>query len=359
MIPLPTGAIVGILGGGQLGRMLAIAAAQLGYRVAIYAPDQAAVAAEVAAFHVAAGWDDERALREFAQDCDVVTFEWENVPLSAVDIVAAHGRVVPSRRSLEVAQDRLMEKAFATRHGLKVPDFVEVTDSASLDVAATQVGAPAILKTVRDGYDGKGQSRVKDIADAAAAWTAIGQQRGVWERLIEFFGEFSVIVVRAADGAVAHWEVTENIHSAGILAESRVPAPLAWQDQISLALKQTELLAAAVNHVGVLTAEFFATEAGPIFNEMAPRVHNSGHWTIEGAVTSQFENHIRAICGLPLGDTATRSTPVLMRNLIGDEANDWAALLGDPACKLHLYGKREPHPGRKMGHATWVGSAPA
>jgi 5-(carboxyamino)imidazole ribonucleotide synthase len=358
MTPLPPGSIVGILGGGQLGRMLGIAAAQLGYRVAIYAPEEDSVAAEVTAYHVDAAWDDIDALTEFAEDCDVVTIEWENVPLAAAQIVEPGDRLFPASLCLEVAQDRLSEKRFAALHGRSVPVHAEVVDAASLDAAMAAVGAPAILKTSRDGYDGKGQARIGDAADALAAWDSIGQQRAILEAEVDFLGEFSVIVVRGQRGEVCHWDVPRNRHQGGILAESRVPAPIDWAEQIARAISQAERLAAALDYVGVMAVEFFATPSGPVFNEIAPRVHNSGHWTIEGAVTSQFENHIRAICGLPLGDTSTRAMPVVMRNLIGDAANDWADVLADPHAKLHLYGKGEARPGRKMGHITWVGVAP-
>ena len=359
MTPLPPGSTIGILGGGQLGRMLSIAAAQLGYRVAIYAPEADSVAAEVAAIHVAEPWDDYIALNQFGQDVAVATFEWENIPLQCVHYVEANIPVLPSPDCLATAQDRLEEKAFAASLGLTVPVHAEVTDLAGLDAAIGAVGTPAILKTAQEGYDGKGQARIGAAADAPGAWDSIGARRAVLEAEVDFLGEFSVIVVRGQDGELRHWDVAENIHARGILRESRVPAPAAWADQITRATAQAEALATALDYVGVMAVEFFATTAGPVFNEIAPRVHNSGHWTIEGAVTCQFENHIRAICGLPLGDTATRATPVVMRNLLGDEANAWATLLSDPACKLHLYGKGAPQAGRKMGHATWVGSAPA
>jgi 5-(carboxyamino)imidazole ribonucleotide synthase len=359
MTPLAPGSIIGILGGGQLGRMLSVAAAQLGYRVAIYAPEEASVAAEVAAIHVAQPWDDYIALNQFGQDVDVATFEWENIPLQCVHYVEANIPVHPEAPCLEIAQDRLAEKAFAASQGLTVPVHAEVTDTASLAAAIAAVGTPAILKTAAEGYDGKGQARIADPADALGAWESIGRQRAILEAQVDFLGEFSVIVVRGQYGEVRHWDVPENRHEGGILRESRVPAPAAWAEQIAEAIQQTETLAAAMSYVGVMAVEFFATPHGPVFNEIAPRVHNSGHWTIEGAVTSQFENHIRAMCGLPLGDTATRATPVVMRNLIGDDANAWPDLLADPQAKLHLYGKGAPRPGRKMGHVTWVGTTPS
>ncbi len=360
MLALAPGSTIGILGGGQLGRMLAVAAARLGYHIAIYAPEPGSVAAEVAARHVASAWDDGAALNQFGKHIDAATFEWENVPQYSYQTVVATGvPAFPASSCLAIAQDRLAEKAFAASVGLAVPAHAEVTDVASLVAALANVGTPAILKTASEGYDGKGQARIDTPVDADAAWAAVGAQRSILEARVEFLGEFSVIVVRGQDGDVRHWDVPHNRHDAGILAESRVPAPVDWAEQIALATAQAEALATALDYVGVMAVEFFATPAGPMFNEIAPRVHNSGHWTIEGAVTCQFENHIRAVAGLPLGDTATRATPVVMRNLIGDQANGWAALLADPACKLHLYGKGAPRAGRKMGHATWVGSLPA
>lgn len=359
MTALPPGSTIGILGGGQLGRMLSVAAARLGYRVAIYDPEETSIAAEVSAMHVPYAWDNYIALNQFGQDIDVGTLEWENVPRQCVDYVEATGvSFAPTADILAVAQDRLAEKAFAASLGLAVPVHAEVVDLAGLSAAIAHVGTPAILKTASEGYDGKGQVRLHSAADAADAWAAIGECRAILEAQIAFQGEFSVLIARSRDGDVRHWDVPENVHEGGILRESRLPPPPSWAYQIALALRQAKQLAEALDYVGVMAVEFFATVDGPVFNEIAPRVHNSGHWTIEGAVTCQFENHIRAICGLPLGETATRATPVVMRNLIGDEANDWAALLADPACKLHLYGKGTPRPGRKMGHATWVGTTP-
>jgi 5-(carboxyamino)imidazole ribonucleotide synthase len=358
MTPLPPGSIIGILGGGQLGRMLAIAAAQLGYRVAIYDPEETSVAAEVSAIHVPYAWDNYIALNQFGQDIAVATFEWENIPLQCVHYVEANIPVYPSSESLGIAQDRLQEKAYAASLGLTVPVHAAVTDTASLAAAIEIVGVPAILKTAEEGYDGKGQARIIAAADAPSAWDSIGQKRAILEAQIDFLGEFSVIIVRGQDGEVRHWDVPQNMHRGGILSESHVPAPDEWAEQIETAITYARAMANDMDYVGVMAVEFFATPHGPVFNEIAPRVHNSGHWTIEGAVTSQFENHIRAICGLPLGDTSTRAMPVVMRNLIGDAADDWAGVLGDPAAKLHLYGKGAPRPGRKMGHATWVGTQP-
>ncbi|WP_422345064.1 5-(carboxyamino)imidazole ribonucleotide synthase [Parasphingorhabdus sp.] len=352
MTPLPPGSTIGILGGGQLGRMLSIAAAQLGYRCHIYAPDETSVAAEVAAEFTCAQDDDVASLGGFADCCDVITFEFENVPVAPLAAIADRAPLYPPVAALDVAQNRIAEKTFARAHGGTTAPFAEVTDRESLEKAVDEVGAPAILKTIRMGYDGKGQARIKPGDDLTAHWDSVGHQPCVAEGFVTFSHEFSVILVRGQDGIIGYWDTPHNIHEDGILAQSLVPAPteIIAQEQAARALAAK--MAEAMNYVGVLTCEFFATTDGPVFNEMAPRVHNSGHWTIEGAVTSQFENHIRAICGLPLGDTGLAAEKVEMTNLIGGDADQWQTLLSDPANHLHLYGKGESRPGRKMGHVT-------
>lgn len=352
MTPLPPGSTIGILGGGQLGRMLSMAAAQLGYRCHIYAPDEASIAADVAAEFTCAEDDDIKALGEFADACDVITFEFENVPVAPLTIIADRAPLYPPIAALDIAQNRIAEKNFARTHGGITAPFAEVTDRASLDRAIETVGAPAILKTIRMGYDGKGQARIKQGDDLGPHWVSVNHQPCVAEGFVTFTHEFSVILVRGQDGTIRYWDTPHNIHEDGILAESLVPAPseIAEQEQAARALAAK--MAEAMGYVGVLTCEFFATANGPVFNEMAPRVHNSGHWTIEGAITSQFENHIRAICGLPLGDTGLAAEKVAMTNLIGGDAGQWQALLSDPANHLHLYGKGESRSGRKMGHVT-------
>ena len=354
MTLIPPGSTIGILGGGQLGRMLAVAAAQLGYRTHIYAPDAGGVARDVAAASTVAAYDDPMALNGFARAVDVITFEFENVPLDTVRHLAAHGLVRPGVRSLEVAQDRLREKQFARDCGVPVAPFAEVRQAGDLPAALAQVGERAILKTATDGYDGKGQARIATAADAPAAWAAIGERRAIAEAMVDFEGEFSVLVARGADGETALWECPENVHEDGILARTTLPAGSVVGRHCAAAVDHAMQIAEALDHVGVLACEFFATPDGPLFNEMAPRVHNSGHWTIEGAEVSQFENHIRAVCGLPLGATERIGTEVEMRNLIGADSDSWAALLADPHCHLHLYGKGQGRAGRKMGHATWV-----
>jgi len=349
---IPPGATIGILGGGQLGRMLALAAAAMGYRVHVYAPEAEQPAAEVSAFATRAEYDDAGALDSFAAAVGVVTYEFENVPLAAVRRLAERVPVRPGVAALEVAQDRLAEKRFVADLGGQPAPFRAVDTLAELEQALGEIGTPAILKTRRFGYDGKGQARIAAPADADAAWAATGGAPAVVEGLVAFAGEFSVILARAADGATVVYDVPHNVHVDGILATSHVHAPPAVLRHAPAAIELAQRAAAALDHVGVLTCEFFATADGPVFNEMAPRVHNSGHWTIEGARTSQFENHIRAICGLPLGATALTARAVTMTNLLGDAADDWATLLADPSAHLHLYGKREAKPGRKMGHLT-------
>ncbi|MFM2300774.1 MAG: hypothetical protein RLZZ84_510 [Pseudomonadota bacterium] len=350
MIVAP-GETIGILGGGQLGRMLAMAAAQLGYRCHVYAPETDSIAAEVCAQFTCAPYDDSAALAEFAADCAVVTYEFENVPVGPLQALG-DVRLLPNARALEVAQDRLSEKRFVADLGGTPAPFMAVDTAEDLAGALTRIGAPAILKTRREGYDGKGQWRI--MADHEAAGIRIDQPL-VYEGFVHFTHEFSVILCRGRDGAVVFWDSAENVHVGGILDTSTVPAAAAVLEQLPAARALAAQVAQALDYVGVLTLEFFATANGPVFNEMAPRVHNSGHWTIEGAVTSQFENHIRAICGLPLGDTRLAAKTVVMENLIGDAAHDWDQILSDPANHLHLYGKAAARPGRKMGHVTRLG----
>lgn len=339
--------------------MLALAAAQLGYRTHIYSPEAHSVAADVAARHTQAAWDDEPRLAAFAADCAAVTFEFENVPVDTVRFLSGHVAVRPGAAALDTAQDRLAEKLFVTALGGRTADFAAVADRAALDDALGRLGVPAILKTVRMGYDGKGQARILSPDAADAAWDAIGRHPAILEAMVDFACEFSVILVRGIDGEVRFWDSPHNVHKDGILSASALPPPAIVTAQQEAARAMAAAIASELDYVGVLACEFFAHSAGPLFNEMAPRVHNSGHWTIEGAVTSQFENHIRAVAGLPLGDTSTRALPITMRNLIGDAIGGVPALLGDPAARVHHYGKAEVRAGRKLGHVTWVGCDPA
>lgn len=343
------GQTIGILGGGQLGRMLALAAGKLGYQVHIYAPEADSVAAAVSQGQTRASWDDAEALASFASACAVVTYEWENVPISAL---RGLGEVplFPSVRALEVAQDRLNEKEFVENLGGRTAPYMAVDTREDLEEALVRIGSPGILKTRREGYDGKGQWRI--ASDHEADGIALAGQAMIYEGMVRFSAEFSVILARGQDGATVFWDSAENVHLHGILDSSTVPAGPAVQAQVAEARALAGKVADALDYVGVAAFEFFATAGGPVFNEMAPRVHNSGHWTIEGAATSQFENHIRAICGLPLGDTRLCARGVEMRNLIGAAALDVSALEADPANHIHLYGKGEARPGRKMGHVT-------
>ena len=346
------GSTIGILGGGQLGRMLAIAAAQLGYRTHIYAPEASGPATEVAAGWTRGSYDDPAALARFAAAVDVVTFEFENIPVAPLAALAGTA-IVPHPRALDVAQDRLSEKDFVTALGIRPAPYRKVDSLDELEDALAAIGTPAILKTRRLGYDGKGQARIADAGGAAAAWQAIGEHPAVLEGFVRFDDEYSILAARGADGGFVTWDAPKNVHADGILATSIVPAPAGVHTQAVAAKAIARTVAEALGYVGVLALEFFATADGPVFNEMAPRVHNSGHWTIEGAITSQFENHIRAICGLPLGSTALTGARVEMRNLIGHEADGWQAILAEAGAHLHLYGK-SVRPGRKMGHVTRV-----
>ncbi len=344
------GETIGILGGGQLGRMIALAAANLGYRCHVYAPEADSIAADVCAAFTQGDYDDADALAGFAGQCAVVTYEFENVAAAPLAAVTGHAPLHPPARALEVAQDRVNEKTFVEALGGRPAPWAQVDSKADLLAAIERIGAPGILKTRRDGYDGKGQWRIMTPADADSL--DLPAKPLIYEGFVTFGAEFSVILVRAADGDVRFWDSAENVHKAGILDRSTVPASPLILAQVDEARALAKKVADALEYVGVLTLEFFATEAGPVFNEMAPRVHNSGHWTIEGALTSQFENHVRAICGLPLGSTALAAKGVVMDNLIGDDAHDWPKILSDPANHLHLYGKEAVRPGRKMGHVT-------
>ena len=332
---LAPGSTIGILGGGQLGRMLALAAAELGYRCHIFAPEADTPASEVAAFTTRAEYGDAAALKAFA---------------AAVDVP-----VHPGAHSLEVAQDRMAEKQFVEWLGGRTAIWAQVDSREALDAAIAQVGLPAILKTRRFGYDGKGQARIMAAGDADAAWAAIGGQPAILEGFVNFAHEYSVILCRGQDGSIVDWPVPVNLHKGGILATSTLPPPALVRAQAAEAVQLARTVAEKLGHIGVLTAEFFACKDGPRFNEIAPRVHNSGHWTIEGSATSQFENHVRAVVGLPLRPTMLMSSRIEMSNLIGDDVADWPRLMADPTAHVHLYGKAEARPGRKMGHVTRLG----
>ena len=349
--PLPPGSTIGILGGGQLGRMLGIAAAQLGYNTRVLAPDEEAVAAQTASSFTRADYHSRIVLDDFAASSDVITYEFENIALEPIHYLATKLPVHPSPASLATAQDRAVEKSYVGDLGGRTAPWRLVTSIDELRAAAASIGVPAILKTLRMGYDGKGQVRLTTIADIDAAWEAIGGRPAILEGFVDFSHEFSIILARGQDGSMVSYPPPWNEHVDGILARSSLPAPPEIARQWGEAAALTGRIADQLGHVGVLACEFFVGVDGPVFNEMAPRVHNSGHWTIEGAVTSQFENHIRAICGLPLGDTGLTARRVDMTNLIGDDANSALAMLAERDVHVHLYGKTV-RKGRKMGHVT-------
>ena len=355
MNTLPPGSTIGIIGGGQLGRMLSLAAAQLGYRCHIYAPEASGPAADVAGKWVQGDYGDLEALKAFAQDVDVVTFEFENVDPAPLIALAETIPLLPTPEALRIGQDRILEKSFAASCGGRTAEWVEVNSRDDLAAALVKIGAPAILKTVRFGYDGKGQARIKSAADADSAWNSLCDHVPlILEKMVPFDHEFSLICARDQQGSIAFWETPENVHKNGILDTSTVPASDDIRVQVPAARSLARKIAEKLNYVGVFTIEFFASAEGPVFNEMAPRVHNSGHWTIEGAVTSQFENHIRAVLGLPLGHTALTGKTIVMENLIGEDANNWLQIASEPGAHLHLYGKADARPGRKMGHVTRI-----
>lgn len=363
LTPLPPGQTIGILGGGQLGRMLAMAAAKLGLKVHIYTDEEDSPAAEVADRTTLARYDDEAALTRFAGDISVVTYEFENVPVSTAEFLEQMVPVRPGSSALAVAQDRLREKQFMRDNAIPVAPFAAVHDTASLTAAVAEIGLPAILKTRVLGYDGKGQVRLRDDQAIATACAALANTPAVLEGFIPFTSEFSVIAVRGLPAATgpditpiaAFYDCPKNTHENGVLRRSVVPAPID-ADTVAEACRIAALILEKLDYIGVLGVEFFQLadraqgQPGLLVNEIAPRVHNSGHWTMDACTTSQFENHIRAVAGWPLGPT-TRHSDVEMENLIGSEIDAWHALLTtDPAASLHLYGKAEARPGRKMGH---------
>ncbi len=352
---VPPGGIIGILGGGQLGRMLALAAARLGLECHIYCPEADSPAFQVTRRHTVAPYEDREALRRFAESVDAITLEFESIPFETADFVSRIRPLRPSPKALAITQDRLLEKDFCTEAGCRTAPYASVASAGDLAGAVARIGRPAILKTRRFGYDGKGQARIDFGTDLQGAWNVIGGQPAILEGFVPFEREVSVVAARALDGTVAAYDVTENEHRHHILHRSVAPAALepALAEE---ALATARRLLAALDYVGVLAIEMFVLPEktrGPrlLVNELAPRVHNSGHWTLDGAATSQFEQHVRAVAGWPLGAT-TRHGPVEMINLIGADIEAWLKLAAEPGTALHLYGKAEPRPGRKMGHLT-------
>lgn len=351
---LSPGATIGILGGGQLGRMTALAAARLGYRAHVFATEADSPAAQVAAGVTVASYNDDAAIARFAKEIDVATFEFENIPAAAVRKVAALKQVMPRPEILEITQDRLREKDFLRGIGIATTAYQEVTDAAALGRALGALAAPggrAVLKSARMGYDGKGQATVGAETAAEDAWRLMGASRGILENFVDFKCEVSVIVARGADGALAAYPPVENRHINHILDTTVAPA-LLQAETARAAETIARDIAARLDLVGVLAVEMFVTRDGRLLvNELAPRPHNSGHWTIDACATSQFEQLVRAICGLPLGATERHANAV-MKNLIGAEIETWRDAIADPTARLHLYGKRDVFPGRKMGHVT-------
>ncbi|NBE06717.1 5-(carboxyamino)imidazole ribonucleotide synthase [Paragemmobacter ruber] len=350
--PLPTGATIGILGGGQLGRMLSVAASRLGFRTHIYEPGANPPAAHVAHRVTTAAYDDLAALAAFAASVDVITYEFENIPTAALDVLEASHPIRPNRRALAVSQDRIAEKDFLTGLGLTCAPYAAVNSLDDLHQAIARIGTPAILKTTRLGYDGKGQARLKTPADADAALAAMHGAPAVLEGFIDFSHEVSVIAARGLDGSVACYDPGENVHKDGILSTTTIPARLSPSQRTDAILLAARILN-ALDYVGVMGVELFVTRAGLIVNEIAPRVHNSGHWTQNGCAVDQFEQHIRAVAGWPLGD-GSRHADVVMENLIGDDILRVPAIAREKNAALHLYGKAEARPGRKMGHVNRI-----
>lgn len=351
-LPLLPGAMLGILGGGQLGRMFTLAARTMGYKVTVLDPDAASPAGQMADVHLQAVYTDVAALKQLGESCAAVTTEFENIPAQSLTELARHCRVAPGADAVAIAQDRSHEKSWLREHGFATAPFALINDESSLATALAEIGAPALLKIARCGYDGKGQVRVNAFDDARAAFRALDSQPCVLESLVRLDGEISVVLARTDAGECALFPVAENRHEHGILDVSIVPArvPEAF---VHRACDMAQAIAGQLHYVGVMAVEFFISNGELMVNEIAPRPHNSGHYTLDACVTDQFEQQVRALCGLPLGDPRLLS-PVVMVNILGDRWHDsgphWQTLLTHPAIKLHLYGKETARPGRKMGH---------
>ncbi|WP_417458064.1 5-(carboxyamino)imidazole ribonucleotide synthase [Kordiimonas sp.] len=354
MTQIAPGGTIGILGGGQLGRMLALAAANFGYRCHIFCPDERSPAFQVAHKVTVADYEDEEALEAFSRDVDVATYEFENVPAVTAELVARDTLLRPGVKALKTTQDRLLEKDFLNASGVKTAPYKAFETEEELKLAMKEIGRPAVAKTRRFGYDGKGQVMIKSRSDLDRVMEVTGGAPAILEGFVTFDREVSVVVARSASGDVAAFPVSENVHTNHILDTTTVPAAISEMLEAKAKVMATRV-ANALEYVGVMAVEMFINDGQGdiVVNEIAPRVHNSGHWTIEGAVTSQFEQHIRAICDLPLGPTDARGK-VRMKNLLGPDILDFEPYLQDPLAHFHHYGKQEPRPGRKMGHVTWV-----
>jgi 5-(carboxyamino)imidazole ribonucleotide synthase len=354
---LKPGATIGILGGGQLARMLALAGARIGLKSHVYSPVADDPAFDVCAGHTKADFLDEAALAAFADSVDVVTYEFENVPARTAEVLEAHCPVRPNPKVLALTQDRLIEKQFVQSLGVATAPFADAPDVDALARAVTEFGRPSILKTRRFGYDGKGQTKIAEGVDLAEALKSLGEAPCILEGFVPFAKEVSVVAARGLDGEFRAYDLCENVHENHILATTTAPAEVS-EATAKAAVDMARRIAEAADYVGVIAVEMFVVRDSDgerlAVNEIAPRVHNSGHWTLDGAVTSQFEQHMRAIAGMPLGATRRHGRQVVMRNLIGSDADKWAEILAQDGACLHLYGKTESRPGRKMGHVTRV-----
>lgn len=352
--PLPLGSTIGILGDGQLGRMLSQAASRLGFKVVTFGPDAGSPAAQVSLASKVAAYTDEAVLARLAESCDVITFEFENVPAASLDFLTGRGAVVaPSSKALRITQDRVLEKSFAREAGIGTVDFYEINSLADLQGALAKSGLPALLKTRREGYDGKGQVWIKSAEEAEAAYISLNGRPSILEAKASFTREISVVAARGWNGEVKTFPIGENHHVGGILSTTLAPAQVS-EAVTAAAHEIARKVLEGLDYVGVLAVELFVLPGDELLlNEIAPRVHNSGHWTQDGCLCDQFEQHIRAVTGWPLGDTSARCT-VEMTNLLGPDILEWPALAAEPQSRLYVYGKDEPRPGRKMGHINRI-----
>ncbi|WP_303829266.1 5-(carboxyamino)imidazole ribonucleotide synthase [Asticcacaulis taihuensis] len=352
--PLPLGSTIGILGDGQLGRMLSQAASRLGFKVVTFGPDAGSPAAQVSLASKVAAYTDEAVLARLAESCDVITFEFENVPAASLDFLTGRGAVVaPSSKALRITQDRVLEKSFAREAGIGTVDFYEINSLSDLQGVLKSSGLPALLKTRREGYDGKGQVWIKSLEEAPAAYDSLNGRPSILEAKASFTREISVVAARGWNGEVKTFPIGENHHVGGILSTTLAPAQVS-EAVTAAAHEIARKVLEGLDYVGVLAVELFVLPGDELLlNEIAPRVHNSGHWTQDGCLCDQFEQHIRAVTGWPLGDTSARCT-VEMTNLLGPDILEWPALAAEPQSRLYVYGKDEPRPGRKMGHINRI-----
>ena len=347
---MPANITIGILGGGQLGLMLSEAAKKLGYKTHIYATNKDEPALNHTDKSTIAEFNDQKALINFYENCDIITFEFENIPISTLSNLNIYKKFIPNINSLEITQDRLLEKKFVTSAGHKTTEFAVINSKHDIEPAYRLIGDKGILKTRKFGYDGKGQFSIHNLSDLKYAWKELNQVPSILEKKIDFNAEISIILARDKNGFIKEFDLSENIHKDGILIESNIPAMVSH----SIEKKSKEIgisIINKLNYIGVLAIEMFVYEGSVLINELAPRVHNSGHWTLDACETSQFEQHIRAITGMPLGETK-RHSRVTMKNLIGNQVQKLDKFFNKTNTKIYIYGKKEVRPGRKMGHIT-------